>query len=165
MSRRVPLVGDPAIPFTMLRLEEITPDNVGAAIRLKVSPQQEAVVAPVVNSLAEAYAARDTAWPRLVFDGDRAVAFVMGNFDPDNEIDAFRCGIWRLNVAAGEQGKGYGRFAVQAVCEEALRRGLKRVTVMWERHEHGPEEFYLRLGFRPTGEVMFGEIVGELLLT
>jgi len=24
----------------------------------------------------------------------------MGNFDPDNEIEAFRAGIWRLNVHA-----------------------------------------------------------------
>jgi diamine N-acetyltransferase len=32
------------------------------------------------------------------------------------------------------------------------------------RHEHGPEEFYLRLGFRPTGEELFGQVVGELAL-
>lgn len=148
----------------MPRLEEITPENIGAAVRVKVSPAQESFVAPVVNSLAEAYASRETAWPRLVCEGDRAVAFVMGNFDPDHEIDAFRCGIWRLNVAEGEQGRGYGRFAVQAVCEEAARRGHKRVTVLWERGEGGPEAFYLRLGFRPTGEVLFGEIVAELPL-
>jgi diamine N-acetyltransferase len=28
---------------------------------------------------------------------------------------------------------------------------------------HPPEGFYLRLGFRPTGEELFGEVVGELL--
>ncbi|MFB4282870.1 MULTISPECIES: GNAT family N-acetyltransferase [unclassified Nonomuraea] len=146
------------------RLEEITPGNLSAALGIKVSPEQEAFVAPVMASLAEAYAARHTAWPRLVRDGERAVAFVMGNFDPGNEIGAFRCGIWRLNVAAGEQGKGYGRFAVRAVCEEARRRGHRRVTVLWERGTGGPERFYLRLGFKPTGEVLYGETVGELLL-
>ncbi|GAA2783180.1 GNAT family N-acetyltransferase [Nonomuraea dietziae] len=146
------------------RLEEITPDNVSAAVDIKVGPEQEAFVAPVVTSLAEAYASRRTAWPRLVYDDDRAVAFVMGNFDPDNETEAFRCGIWRLNVDRAEQGKGYGRFAVLAFCEEARRRGHRRVTVLWEQGEGGPEAFYLRLGFRPTGEVLFGETVGELLL-
>ena len=30
--------------------------------------------------------------------------------------------------------------------------------------EGGPEGFYLKLGFRPTGEEMGGEIVGELQL-
>ena len=27
-----------------------------------------------------------------------------------------------------------------------------------------PEEFYLRLGFRPTGEELFGQVVGELVV-
>ncbi|MEV0612688.1 GNAT family N-acetyltransferase [Nonomuraea sp. NPDC050404] len=148
----------------MPRLEEITPDNLSDALGVEVRHDQEHFVAPVMASLAEAYASRSTAWPRLVRDGERAVAFVMGNFDPDNEIQAFRCGIWRLNVAAGEQGKGYGRFAVEALCEEARRRGQQRVTVLWEQGPGGPEGFYLRLGFKPTGEVLFGERVAELLL-
>ena len=35
--------------------------------------------------------------------GEQVVGFVMANFDPDNELEAFRCGIWRLNVAADAQ--------------------------------------------------------------
>lgn len=147
-----------------LRLEKVTPENVEAACALKVRPEQEGFVAPVVRSLAEAYAHGDIAWPRLIFDGDQLVGFVMGAFDPHNPVELFRCGIWRLNIAAGEQGRGYGRFAVDAVCAEARRRGHRRVTVLWEPGEHGPEEFYLRLGFRRTGQEFHGEVVGELLL-
>jgi diamine N-acetyltransferase len=148
-----------------LRLALVTPDNVDAACRLRIRPEQEGVVAPVADSLAEAYASRDVAWPRLVTDGDggSVVGFVMAAFDPGNEIPAFRCGIWRLAVAADAQGQGVGRFAVQAVWEEAQRRGQDRLTVLWERHPHGPEGFYLRLGFRPTGEEIDGEVVGELV--
>jgi diamine N-acetyltransferase len=72
--------------------------------------------------------------------------------------------LWRLNIAADEQGQGYGRFAVNAVAQEARRRGHTRITVLWERGEGGPEGFYLRLGFRPTGEEFSGEVVGELHL-
>jgi len=149
-----------------LRLALVTPDNVDAACRLAIRPEQEGVVAPVAVSLAEAYASPDVAWPRLVTDGDGGpvVGFVMGAFEPDNEVPAFRCGIWRLNVAADAQGQGVGRFAVDAVAAEARRRGEDRITVLWVRHEHGPEEFYLRLGFRPTGEELFGQVVGELVL-
>ena len=146
-----------------LRLEPITPENVGAAIRLRVRPEQEDVVAPVAVSLAEAYASRETAWPRLVLDGEDVVGFVMGNFDPAHRIPAFRCGIWRLNVAAGSQRRGVVRFAVRAVAAEAARWGSDRITVLWRRHPHGPEGFYLRQGFRPTGE-LFGEVVGELAI-
>jgi diamine N-acetyltransferase len=88
----------------------------------------------------------------------------MANFDPDNELEAFRCGIWRLNVAADAQGSGVGRFAVEAVAEEARRRGSSRMTVLWEKGDGGPEGFYLRLGFVPTGE-LFGEIVGAKDIT
>jgi diamine N-acetyltransferase len=34
----------------------------------------------------------------------------------------------------------------------------------WEPGEDGPEQFYLRLGFRPTGEISGGQIVGVRLL-
>ncbi len=147
-----------------LRLTTVTPDNVAAACRLRIRPEQEGVVAPVAESLAEAYASPDVAWPRLVTDGDGGpvVGFVMAAFDPGNAVPAYRCGLWRLAVAADAQGRGVGRFAVQAVWEEAGRRGHDRLTVTWERHPHGPEGFYLRLGFRLTGEEIDGEVVGEL---
>ncbi|MDE3724176.1 GNAT family N-acetyltransferase [Nocardiopsis sp. N85] len=147
-----------------LRAVEITPENVRAAIKVRVREDQNTFVAPVVHSLAEAYASRETAWPRLILDGDRPVAFVMADFDPDEDEPDHRCGIWRLNVAEGEQGKGYGGFAVETVLAEARRRGQKRVTVSWVPGEGSPEDFYLRLGFRKTGRVDEGEVVGEFLL-
>jgi diamine N-acetyltransferase len=142
-----------------LRLAELTRDNLRAAVGLTLKPGQEKFVAPVVQSVAEAYVTA-TAWPRVVLDGEQVVGFVMANFDPDNELEAFRCGIWRLNVAADAQGRGVGRFAVDAVAEEARRRGQTRLTVLWEKGAGGPEGFYRTLGFVPTGELL-GEVVGE----
>lgn len=148
----------------MIRIELVTPDNVGDACRLKVAPAQERFVAPVVQSLAEAYAQPEVAWPRLVYDDDRLVGFVMGAFEPDSPIRFFRFGIWRLNIAADEQGKGYGRFAVQAVLDEARRRGADHATVLWVPGPDGPEGFYRKLGFVPTGEEFHGQIVGEIAI-
>ncbi|ASO20305.1 diamine N-acetyltransferase [Actinoalloteichus hoggarensis] len=147
-----------------LRLDRVTPENVREACALAVAPEQEAVVAPVAVSLAEAYAQPETTWPRLVYDGDDLVGFVMAGFDPENPVELFRCGVWRLNIAAGRQGRGYGRFAVEQLCAEARRRGQRRVTVMWEVHPAGPEDFYRRIGFTPTGETFHGQVVGERLL-
>jgi diamine N-acetyltransferase len=147
-----------------LRLEPISSDNVLDACALKVEPEQEQVVAPVAVSLAEAYTQPGTAWPRLVYDGEQLVGFIMGAFDPGNPIDFFRCGIWRLNIAAGHQGAGYGRFAVEQVLNEARRRGHTRATVLWVPHTHGPEQFYLRLGFTPTGQTFHGQTVAERFL-
>ncbi|MCX4789962.1 MULTISPECIES: GNAT family N-acetyltransferase [unclassified Streptomyces] len=151
-----------------LRLEKITVDNFDVAIGLKVRTDQEHLVAPVVKSLAEAYLYPGIAWPRLIFDGDRPVGFLMAFFDIDFAGDGkntdIRSGLWRLNIAAGEQGRGYGRFAVESVAAEIRRRGGTRLTVSWHPGEDGPEGFYLGLGFRPTGETSGDQTVGELEL-
>lgn len=144
-----------------LRLVEITPENLMDAVRLPPAPGIKANVAPVVFSIAEAYV-NHSAWPRLIVDGDTVVGFVMASWDPSNEIEAFRAGIWRLNVADEAQGKGVGRFAVEEVAREAVRRGVSRITVLWEPGPEGPEGFYLACGFVKTGEELFGGVVGAL---
>ncbi|MBR8642318.1 GNAT family N-acetyltransferase [Streptomyces tuirus] len=146
------------------RLEEITPANLDAALGILVRPDQEHAVAPVVKSLAEAYVHPGVAWPRLIVDGDRPVGFLMACLDIDWFADGsvLRSGLWRLNVAAGEQGRGYGRFAVESVAEELRRRGTKEFYVTWHPGPDGPEDFYLRLGFRPNGETSGGQTVGVL---
>lgn len=149
--------------MSSLRIAPVTADNLAAVTKIPLVPGQERFVAPVVESIAEAYVT-PTAWPRVILDGDEVVGFIMGNFDPDNELPAFRAGVWRLNVAATAQGRGVGRFAVEALADEARSRGLSHITVLWEKGEGGPEEFYLRLGFVPTGEILFGETVGALEL-
>jgi diamine N-acetyltransferase len=148
---------------TMTELTPITADNIDKAVGITLRPGQERFVAPVVQSLAEAYV-HPVAWPRLVVDGGEAVGFVMGSFDPDNELDFFRCGIWRLNIDGDHQGRGYGRSAVQGVVDEARRRGERRVTVLWVPGDGGPEGFYLKLGFAPTGQEFYGQTVGELFI-
>lgn len=149
-----------------LRLVPITPDNFDAVCAVRVHPRQEHLVSPVMKSLAEAYVHGETAWPRAVVDGDEVVGFVMAfldyQWDPAKDPEDIRSGLWRLNIAADRQGKGYGRFAVEAVTEEIRRRGGTRVYVTWKPAEHNPEPFYLSLGFRRTGEVNGGEPVGVL---
>ncbi|MEU9226102.1 GNAT family N-acetyltransferase [Streptomyces massasporeus] len=149
------------------RLAEITPVNLDAALGIHVRPDQEHAVAPVVKSLAEAYVHPGVAWPRLIVDGDRAVGFLMACLDIDwyGDGSVRRSGLWRLNIAAVEQGKGYGRFAVEAVAAELRRRGSKELYVTWHPGPDGPERFYLGLGFRPNGETSGGQTVGVLELT
>ncbi|MFG3604099.1 GNAT family N-acetyltransferase [Micromonospora chersina] len=148
------------------RLEEITPDNVLAACAIAIRPDQEGLVAPVARSLAEAYAQPAVAWPRLIVDDDRPVGFLMGFLDirwGQDPADV-RSGLWRLNIAADQQGRGYGRFAVAAVADELRRRGSDRLFVTWAPGPHGPERFYQRLGFRLTGERSGDQVVGVLAL-
>ncbi|MGW2637588.1 GNAT family N-acetyltransferase [Streptomyces sp. NPDC001348] len=149
------------------RLEQVTPRNFDAATGIRVRPDQEHGVSPVMQSLAEAYVhPAGVAWPRLIVDEDRPVGFLMAFLDIDWHGDGtvFRSGLWRLNIAAGEQGRGYGRFAVASVAEEIRRRGGKELYVTWHPGPAGPEGFYLGLGFRRTGETSGGQTVGVLEL-
>ncbi|MEU8211694.1 GNAT family N-acetyltransferase [Micromonospora sp. NPDC049044] len=152
----------------MPRLVQITADNVEDACRITVRPDQQTFVSPVAWSLAEAYAQPEVAWPRLIVEGDVIVGFLMGFFDivwAPERSDERRSGLWRLNVAADQQGRGYGRFAVRAVGDEARRRGRDRIYTTWKPAADGPERFYLKLGFQPTGETSGGEVVGVRHLT
>ncbi|MFF3845910.1 GNAT family N-acetyltransferase [Streptomyces sp. NPDC002328] len=156
----------PSSSGTSLKLEEITRANVEAALAIQVRPEQEFAVSSVAKSLAEAYVYPE-AWPRLIVDDGRPVGFLMAFFDIDWKEDGgslIRSGLWRLNIAAAEQGRGYGRFAVESVAAEIRRRGGKQLYVTWHPGAHGPENFYLGLGFRDTGERSEGETVGVLEL-
>ncbi|QNG36548.1 GNAT family N-acetyltransferase [Geodermatophilaceae bacterium NBWT11] len=151
-------------------LEEITPDNIGDALSIEVREDQKPAVSPVANSLAEAYAFGERAWPRLIRCDGNAVGFLMAFLDFDfnyaremAEPD-LRSGLWRLNIAAAHQGRGHGRYAVAAVAAELRRRGTPRLTTTWHVGDASPELFYLGLGFSPTGEMSGGERVGELEL-
>ncbi|MEU6575615.1 GNAT family N-acetyltransferase [Streptomyces sp. NPDC046805] len=151
------------------RLEEITPRNLDAALGIRVRPDQEHAVEPVAHSLAEAYVRpAGVAWPRLIVDGEdaRPVGFLMAFLDIDWHGDGtvFRSGLWRLNIAAAQQGRGYGRFAVESVAAEIRRRGGKELYVTWHPGPTGPEGFYLGLGFRRTGETSGDQTVGVLEL-
>jgi diamine N-acetyltransferase len=143
-----------------LRLAELSEENLPAVIAIPPAVGEKAYVAPVLHSIALAYVT-PSAWPRVIMDDDTVVGFVMANWDPDNEIPEFRGGIWRINIADEAKGRGVGRFAVEQVAAEARRRGYDRITVLWDPAPDGPEQFYLKMGFRKQGE-LGGETVGVL---
>ncbi|WP_022882594.1 GNAT family N-acetyltransferase [Gryllotalpicola ginsengisoli] len=145
-----------------LRLEELSAANIAAANALSLKPGQEQYVTPVSYSAAAAVLNPATAWQRVVVDGDDVVAFVQADFDPDAESEEFRSILWRINVDADDQGRGIGRFALNALADEARRRGMDALYVIWEPGELGPEAFFLRTGFQPVGETEYGETIGKL---
>ncbi|NLA65249.1 MAG: GNAT family N-acetyltransferase [Leucobacter sp.] len=147
-----------------LRLEELSAATIVAVNSLGLKPGQEQFVSPVSYSAAAAVTPAHSAWQRVVLDDDRVVGFVHGNFDPEASQEEFRAALWRINVDADAQGRGVGTFAVQALIDEARKRGVDRLTVIWERGEDGPEQFFLHVGFSPVGETPYGEVIGAIEL-
>lgn len=147
-----------------IRLEELSAATIVAVNSLGLKPGQEQFVSPVSYAAAAAVTPAHSAWQRVVLDGDRVVGFIHGNFDPDSPEEEFRAALWRINVDADAQGKGVGTFAVQALIDEARRREVERITVIYEPGEDGPEQFFLHVGFQPIDETPYGEVIGAIEL-
>ena len=104
----------------MIRLEEITNQNVWKVCALRPFDSQADFVAENVQSLAEAYATRNeghNALPLAVYDEDVLIGFVMvgkgtvGNGEESTLIRDNYC-LWRLMIDRNFQGRGYGRQTV-----------------------------------------------------
>ena len=147
-------------------LRELTAETVRAVIKLAVTDYQNRFVAPNAVSLAQALFAPE-AWYRAIYLDEEPVGFVMledkSLLEPmpeDPEV-----GVWRFMVDAKHQRKGVGRAAMLQVIEHVRRKGLfKKLAISYIPEEGGPEQLYLSLGFRPTGEMDEDEVVMELPL-
>lgn len=76
----------------------------------------------------------------LALAGDEAVG--TGRLLPDGHIG-------RMAVLAGWRGRGVGALLLQALIDEAKRRGMARMVLNAQTHALG---FYARFGFVPEGE-------------
>jgi len=143
-----------------VELREVTGDSVREICALQVAPSQRGFVAPNAVSIAEAMFA-PKAWFRAIHADDTPVGFAMLSIDePDAEYY-----LWRLMVADGFQGRGYGRAALALLADHVRTLpGATHLLTSWVPGPGGPEPFYLGLGFEPTGEVDEGEVVGRLAL-
>jgi diamine N-acetyltransferase len=144
----------------IVTLEEVTGETVRAICRLAVAPAQSAFVAPNAVSFAEALF-EPHAWYRAIAADSVPVGFLMLYDDPERPLYY----LWRFMVDGRQQGKGYGARAMELLVTHVRERpGATELKVSWVPGEGGPEGFYLRLGFEPTGEVDGNEIVASLAL-
>ncbi|MBB4070904.1 GNAT family N-acetyltransferase [Canibacter oris] len=143
-----------------VRIEELSAATIVAVNSLGLKPGQEQFITPVSYAAAAAVTPVESAWQRVALLGDKVVGFIHANFDPTANKEEFRAALWRINVDADSQGQGVGKQLVNALLEEAAARGVEKLTVLWERGESGPEEFFLRMGFEPIGETEYGEVIG-----
>lgn len=144
---------------------ELSATTIVAVNKLSLKPGQEQFLAPVSYGIAATVVNPQTSWQRVVLDGDQVVGFVSASFDPEALEENFRSVLWRINVDAEDQGRGVGRFAVQALIDEARARGVDHVNVIYEAGDGGPEAFFRRVGFEPVGETEYSEVIAEIRVT
>lgn len=137
-------------------LREITKETLRDITRLRVSPDQERLVATNAESIAEAHFSPDVAWFRAIYAGDAPVGFLM----LEDNAAAGQYYLWRFMIDARYQRRGIGRRALELLFEHVKTRpGAKVLHTSCVPGEGSPGPFYERMGFVYTGEEDDGELV------
>jgi GNAT superfamily N-acetyltransferase len=134
---------------------------------LRLGPGQDRFVSTVEESLAEAERyPQANPWYRAVYSDGAAVGFVMISWDvePDPPEIWGPWFLWKLVIDERHQGRGLGRQVVLAIADLVRREGGDALLTSFVDEPGGPRDFYLGLGFVPTGDVDDGEIVARLAL-
>ena len=131
-------------------LKQIDEDNFIDAFNLKLASEQEAYVSHPIRSLAQAYVYRNQCTPFGIYHEDKMVGYVMVIYDYDiPEYD-----IWHMMIDASEQGRGYGRAALQQVLEYIKRKPFgdsNRVALTCNKDNTNALALYQNMGFGLTG--------------
>jgi diamine N-acetyltransferase len=137
-------------------LREVTKENLWDIFKLEVAPEQGSYVATNEMSIAQAYFDREIAWFRAIYADETPVGFLMLSDD----ASAQKYFIWRLMIDARYQKLGFAKRALELLFDYVRTRpGAKEILVSYRPGDAGPQGFYEKLGFVPTGEMLEDEVV------
>ncbi|MDD4541416.1 MAG: GNAT family N-acetyltransferase [Eubacteriales bacterium] len=131
-------------------LKQICEDNFVDAFNLKLADGQEKFVSHPIRSLAQAYVYYKQCTPFGIYDGDKMLGYVMVIYDYDiPEYD-----IWHMMIDESEQGKGYGKAALQKVINYIRQKPFgnsDRVALTCNKNNQAALKLFKEAGFELTG--------------
>ena len=144
----------------MIRLEEITRENIDEVLELKVDESQKSFVSGNGDSLAQAYVYSETAFPFAVYEDSTIVGFIMMGY---YEVKAYYT-LWKFMIDSRYQNKGYGRQALELGIKYLRDRfGASEIYTGVVPGNFVAKELYESVGFIDTGLVELG--MEEMRLT
>ncbi len=150
---------------SVVTLREITEDTVRTICNLSktLSDVQRTHVADNAVSIAQAHFSK-YAWFRAIYADETPVGFVMLYIGPDDEQEGnpMVWFLWRFMVGGAYQKMGFGRKAIDVVCDVVREQGAAELLVSCHPGPDGPEGFYRRLGFVLNGK-WYEEELGMVL--
>ena len=150
--------------MSAITLREITEENREAVLAVRVAAAQERFVGTVAGALKDAEETPEgKPWYRAIYADDQPVGFVMlsWNVTPEPPRIIGPWFLWKLLVDERHQRHGYGRNALRLVADIVRANGAAELLTSCVPGDGGPEPFYRRIGFSPTGEL---DENGEIIL-
>jgi GNAT superfamily N-acetyltransferase len=142
--------------MTRITLRDVTDENRREVLALRVAESQERFVGTVAAALSDAdEIPKANPWYRAIYAGDEPVGFVMlsWNVEPQPPRIIGPWFLWKLLIDERYQRRGYGRDAVRSIADLVRAHGASELLTSCVPAAGGPEPFYRRLGFVPTGEL------------
>jgi GNAT superfamily N-acetyltransferase len=140
-----------------IELREVTPGVLADLRRHVVLPAEQAEwVGGTIDDILQEAADHPEGkpWARAVYADASPAGFVMLSWDvephPPELIGPWF--LWKLMIAPAAQGSGVGRAVVQRAAEIVRDQGATELLTSCAHGEHSPSDFYVGLGFVPTGE-------------
>jgi diamine N-acetyltransferase len=150
--------------MSTVTLREVTETNRNAVLGIRVAPAQERFVGTVAGAVEDAREIPEgKAWYRAIYADDLPVGFVMlsWNVTPEPPRIIGPWFLWKILIDERHQRRGYGRDAVRLVADIVRANGAAELLTSCVPGDEGPERFYLRIGFNPTGDL---DEKGEVIL-
>lgn len=137
----------------MIKLDEITADNLEVVLKLKVSKEQENFLSTTAYSLAQAYVYRENAYPFAIYADDTLVGFIMfGFYELRNQYT-----LWKFLIDEKYQNKGYGKMALALGIEYMKKQyDIKEMYTGVAIDNDVAERLYHSVGFQLTGLIENG---------
>ena len=137
----------------MIKLDEITADNLEVVLKLQVSKEQENFVSTTAYSLAQAYVYRETAYPFAIYADDTLVGFIMFGFYELRKEYTLR----KFLIDEKYQNKGYGKMALALGIEYMKKQyDIKEMYTGVAIDNDVAVRLYHSVGFQLTGLIEYG---------
>lgn len=141
-----------------ITLREITKTTVWEVLQLEPSADQKQFVASNAESIAEAYFQQDYAWFRAIYSDECPVGFIMIGMDPKDDF----CFLWRFMIDKKYQRKGFGKKALENVCEYLQSKTkFRKIITSYHEANGDPSGFYKKMGFIEGDEVVKQSELGK----
>lgn len=154
-------------PPERVELVELVHETALLYAELATHRHQEAFVAPMSDSFRNALLPEEVnggqpeLWLRGIAADGEPVGFVMLVLVTDTFPDPY---LWRFLIDRRHQRRGIGGRVMSMLIEQLRAEGHERLVLSWGTGPGGPELFYRRLGFEPTGNMLDHELEAALVL-